>query len=59
MDRALQHHDPLRRGLGIAPVDRDALIEKLKAIAPEILPYAAPVWKVLNEQRRADEADFV
>ena len=53
VDRALQHHDPLRRGLGIAPVDRDALIEKLKAIAPEILPYAAPVWKVLNEQRRA------
>jgi adenylosuccinate synthase len=53
VDRALQHHDPLRRGLGIAPVDRDALIEKLKAIAPEILPYATPVWKVLNEQRRA------
>jgi len=53
VDRALQHHDPLRRGLGIAPVDRDALIGKLKAIAPEILPYAAPVWKVLNEQRRA------
>lgn len=53
VDRALQHHDPLRRGLGIAPVDRNALIEKLKAIAPEILPYAAPVWKVLNEQRRA------
>ena len=53
VDRALQHHDPLRRGLGIAPVDRDALIKKLKAIAPEILPYAAPVWKVLNEQRRA------
>ena len=53
VDRALQHHDPLRRGLGIAPVNRDALIEKLKAIAPEILPYAAPVWKVLNEQRRA------
>jgi len=53
VDRALQHHDPLRRGLGIAPVDRDALIKKLKAIAPEILPYAAPVWNVLNEQRRA------
>ena len=26
VDRALQHHDPLRRGLGIAPVDRDALL---------------------------------
>ncbi len=53
VDRALQHHDPLRKGLGIDPVDREALIDKLRAIANEILPYAAPVWKVLNEQRKA------
>jgi len=53
VDRALQHHDPLRRGLGIVPVDRDALIEQLKQIAPQILPYTAPVWKVLNEKRKA------
>jgi adenylosuccinate synthase len=53
VDRALQHHDPLRRGLGIAPVDREALLAQLREIAPEILQYAAPVWKVLNEQRRA------
>jgi adenylosuccinate synthase len=53
VDRALQHHNPLRRGLGIEEVDRDALLDKLRAIAPEILPYAAPVWKVLNENRKA------
>jgi adenylosuccinate synthase len=53
VDRALQHHDPLRRGLGIDPVDRDALIAQLKEIAPHILPYAAPVWKVLMEKRKA------
>jgi adenylosuccinate synthase len=53
VDRALQHHDPLRRGLGIEPVDRDALIAQLKAIAPQILPYAGPVWKVLLEARRS------
>ena len=53
VDRALQHHDPLRRGLGIAPVDRDGLIDALREIAGEILPYAAPVWKVLNEKRKA------
>ncbi|NND19562.1 MAG: adenylosuccinate synthase [Silicimonas sp.] len=52
VDRALQHHDPLRRGLGLDPVDRDGLIADLKAIAPEILKYAAPVWKVLNERKR-------
>ncbi|WP_172326814.1 adenylosuccinate synthase [Mangrovicoccus sp. HB161399] len=53
VDRALQHHDPLRKGLGIEPIDRAALIEKLKEIAPQILPYAAPVWKVLTEKRKA------
>ena len=53
VDRALVHHDALRRGLGMEPVDRDDLIRRLDAIAPEILRYAAPVWKVLNAQRAA------
>ncbi|MEM7073474.1 MAG: adenylosuccinate synthase [Pseudomonadota bacterium] len=53
LDRALQHHDPLRRGLGIEPVSRETLLTALKDVAPLILPYAAPVWKVLNEKRRA------
>ncbi|KEP70894.1 adenylosuccinate synthase [Thioclava sp. BHET1] len=52
VDRALQHHDPLRKGLGIEPIDRDGLIAQLKEIAPEILKYAAPVWKVLAENRK-------
>ena len=53
VDRALQHHDPLRKGLGIKAVDRDQLIAELQAISAEILPFAAPVWKVLNEKRKA------
>ncbi|WP_412508090.1 adenylosuccinate synthetase, partial [Roseovarius sp. SYSU LYC5161] len=53
VDRALAHHDALRRGLGLKPVDRDGLIAALTEIAPRILPHAAPVWKVLNEKRRA------
>ncbi|WP_294222279.1 adenylosuccinate synthase [uncultured Shimia sp.] len=53
VDRALQHHDPLRKGLGVEAIDRDALVEKLKEVAGKILPYAAPVWKVLNEKRKA------
>jgi len=53
VDRALVHHNALRIGLGLDPIDRTALIEKLKQIAPQILPYAGPVWKVLNEKRKA------
>jgi adenylosuccinate synthase len=53
VDRALVHHDALRRGLGLEPIDRDALLAALREIAPSVLEYAAPVWKVLNEQRKA------
>lgn len=55
VDRALQHHDPLRKGLGIEAIDRDALVAKLREIAPQILQYAAPVWKVLNERKKKGE----
>jgi adenylosuccinate synthase len=53
VDRALVHHDALRRGLGLDPVDRAALISALEEIAEHVMPYAAPVWKVLNERRKA------
>ncbi|MEX0371729.1 MAG: adenylosuccinate synthase [Tateyamaria sp.] len=53
VDRALVHHDALRRGLGLGPVDRDGLISELKTVAPAILEYAAPVWKVMNEARKS------
>ncbi len=52
VDRLLVHHDALRRGLGLPEIDRAALLASLKEIAADILPYAAPVWKVLNERRR-------
>jgi len=53
VDRALVHHDALRIGLGMPSIDRDALLASLREIAPTILPYAAPVWKILNEKRKA------
>ena len=53
VDRLLVHHDALRRGLGLPEVDRAALLNQLNDIAPQILPYAAPVWKVLNEKRKS------
>lgn len=51
--RLLTHHNALRAGLGLAPVDAVALKAQLLEVAPKILPFAAPVWKVLHEARRA------
>ena len=53
VDRLLTHHDALRRGLGMEPIDRSALLAQLVEIAPQVLPYAKPVWKVMNDARRA------
>ena len=53
LSRLLAHHDALRAGLGLPPVDRAALSALLAEVAPKILPFAAPVWKVMNEMRRA------
>jgi adenylosuccinate synthase len=51
--RLLTHHNALRAGLGLDPVDPAALKAHILEIAPKIKPYAGPVWKVLTEARRA------
>ncbi|MEI9983970.1 MAG: adenylosuccinate synthase [Aliidongia sp.] len=52
VDLLLQHHNALLRGLGEAEIDRQALIDSLLAIAPQILPYACSVWQILDEAKR-------
>jgi adenylosuccinate synthase len=52
IDRLLAHHNALRQGFGVAPVDRGALLAELEAIAPAVLPFAAPVWATLARHRR-------
>jgi adenylosuccinate synthase len=47
----LLHHNALLRGLGEPEVDRNELLGALTAIAPRVLPYAGPVWRLLDEAR--------
>ncbi len=53
LDRLTAHHDALRAGFGEPPIDRAALIEQLREIAGFVLPFVRPVWRDLNEARRA------
>ena len=53
IDRLLLHHNTLRRGMELKEIDKSSLIADLHEIAPKILKYSAPVWKVLNEKRKA------
>jgi adenylosuccinate synthase len=51
LDRLAAHHDALRAGFGEPPIDRDRLVKDLREIAGFVLPFAAPVWRMLHEAR--------
>ena len=53
LDRLLAHHDALRAGLGAPAIDRTDMRTRLLEIAPRLLPYAQPVWKVMADARRS------
>ena len=53
LDELLLHHNTLLKGLGAATFAKEALLARLLELAPQILPYAEPVWMRLDEARRA------
>jgi adenylosuccinate synthase len=52
IDRLLAHHGALRRGLGLPEADGQALLASLLEIAPKILAYAQPAWRLLDQETR-------
>jgi adenylosuccinate synthase len=48
IERLTAHHNALRRGLDLPEIDVPALKKELAEIAPKVLPYAKPAWRVLN-----------
>ncbi len=53
LDELLLHHNTLLAGLGAPTFEKQALLDRLLELAPQILPYAEPVWERLDEARRA------
>ena len=53
LDRLCAHHDALRAGFGQGAVNREGLIAELSEIAPFVKQFAQPVWKRLNEVKKA------
>ena len=52
IERLLTHHDALRKGLGLEPADGEALLAALLEIAPKVLAYAQPAWRLLDAKVR-------
>jgi adenylosuccinate synthase len=53
VDELLLHHNALLRGLDAQEFGRGEMLARLREIAPQVLPYAAPVWRLLDDARRA------
>ncbi|WP_036291214.1 adenylosuccinate synthase [Methylosinus sp. PW1] len=51
--RLLAHHNPLRRGLGLAEIEPASVRDELLSVAPKVLPYMDAVWELLEDLRRA------
>jgi len=52
IDRLLAHHNALRRGLNLEEIDGKQILRDLTALAPQLLPYAETVWRLLDIKRR-------
>jgi adenylosuccinate synthase len=55
IERLTAHHNALRRGLDLPEVDIADLRRQLTEIAPKVLPYAKPAWRVLDAQLQASK----
>ena len=52
IDASLLHHNVLRQGMGLHPVDKDRLHADLREVAERVLPFATTVGIELDKARR-------
>ncbi len=53
IERLLNHHNALRRGMGLVEIEPQKIYDELTEVAAEILPFMDQVWKVLDDRRKA------
>jgi adenylosuccinate synthase len=52
LDELLLHHNTLLRGLGAETFAKQALLDRLLELAPQLLPFAEAVWERLDSAHR-------
>ena len=52
IERLLTHHNALRKGLGLEPIEAAAVHQELTSVAPAVLPFMDSVWSLLEQKRR-------
>jgi adenylosuccinate synthase len=52
LDVLLAHHNALLVSCGVEPMEKETILQGLLEVAPKILPYATPVWMLLDDLRK-------
>ncbi len=55
VENMLSHHNILLEAVGKEPMQVQTVMNELLSVAPEILKFAAPVWRILDERRKNGE----
>lgn len=55
LEKLLEHHNHLLRSFNCPTADKDEILAELKKVAPKILPYVTPVWRLLDQMRSRGE----
>ena len=53
IERLLAHHNPLRRGLGVAELKADDIYNELMSVSERVLPFMDQSWRLLDEAKKA------
>ena len=53
LDALLLHHNAILRGLGEPEFEAQDIMSRLRAVAPEILPFSERTWQCLYDARKA------
>lgn len=55
LEHLLRHHNKLLEGFGVPTADKAKILAQLKEVAPKILPFITPVWRLLDAMRSKGE----
>ena len=52
LDMLLAQHNPLLKACGVDLISKEEILNSLLEVAPKILPFATPVWILLDDMRK-------
>lgn len=55
LDNLLRYHNSLLKSFGLEEANKGEILGALKEITPKLLPFATPVWRILDEMHKSGE----